>query len=95
LIVTEETKTMVIKNISFLLNSFLSCSTYENIIFCWVMHESSISDSILSSAKFCQQHFQENLYIYMLCRILMWLIRFPLLRRRCRGKIYLYFNDFW
>lgn len=46
-IVTEETKEMVINNICYLLNSFLHCSAYKNIIFCWVMHEQSIIDSIL------------------------------------------------
>ncbi len=46
-IVTDETKKMVLENIGFLLNSFLSCSIYENIIFCWVMHEQSIIDEVL------------------------------------------------
>lgn len=45
--VTEETKTMVIDNICYLLNNFLKCSVYKNIIFCWVMHEQSIIDSII------------------------------------------------
>lgn len=45
--VTEETKSMVIDNICHLLNNFIHCSAYENIIFCWVMHEQSIIDSIL------------------------------------------------
>ncbi len=45
--VTEETKAMVIDNICFLLNSFLHCSAYENVIFCWVMHQQSIIDSIV------------------------------------------------
>lgn len=45
--VTEETKQMVTENICFLLNNFLRCSVYENIIFCWVMHEQVIIDSIL------------------------------------------------
>ena len=45
--VTEETKAMVIDNICFLLNSFLHCSAYENVIFCWVMHQQSIIDSII------------------------------------------------
>ena len=45
--VTEETKEMVTNNICYLLNNFLKCSAYENIIFCWVMHEQSIIDSIL------------------------------------------------
>ena len=37
-LVTEETKEMVIDNICYLLNHFIQCSAYENIIFCWVMH---------------------------------------------------------
>ena len=45
--VTEETKAMVTDNICYLLNSFLHCSAYENVIFCWVMHEQSIIDSIV------------------------------------------------
>ena len=45
--VTEETKAMVIDNICYLLNSFLHCSAYENVIFCWVMHQQSIIDSII------------------------------------------------
>ncbi len=45
--VTEETKTMVVRNICYLLNSFLHCSAYDNVIFCWVMHEQSIIDSII------------------------------------------------
>ncbi len=45
--VTGETKTMVIDNICYLLNNFLKCSVYENIIFCWVMHDQSIINSII------------------------------------------------
>jgi len=45
--VTDETKVMVTNNICYLLNNFLKCSAYENIIFCWVMHEQSIINSIL------------------------------------------------
>ena len=45
-IVTEETKSMVEKNICYLLNSFIHCSAYDNIIFCWVMHERSIIDRL-------------------------------------------------
>ncbi len=48
-VVTEETKAMVLENICFLLNRFLACSEYENIIFCWVMHEQSIVDAVLSA----------------------------------------------
>lgn len=47
--VTDETKKMVIQNICFLLNQFIHCSAYQTIIFCWVMHEQSIIDTILES----------------------------------------------
>ena len=46
--VTEETKQMVLQNICFLLNQFIRCSAYENIICCWVMHEQGIIDEIIS-----------------------------------------------
>ena len=46
--VNEETKKMVTDNICYLLNNFLRCSVYENIIFCWVMHQQEIIDQILS-----------------------------------------------
>ncbi|HJA68049.1 MAG TPA: AAA family ATPase [Candidatus Mediterraneibacter cottocaccae] len=46
--VTDETKRMVIENICALLNNFLKCSAYENIVFCWVMHEQGIIDEILA-----------------------------------------------
>ena len=35
-------------NICYLLNNFIRCSAYENVIFAWVMHEQSIIDRILS-----------------------------------------------
>jgi len=47
-IVTDETKKMVEENIRYILNNFLKCSEYENIIFCWVMHEEHIIESIVS-----------------------------------------------
>lgn len=40
---------MVLQNICFLLNQFLHCSAYENVIFCWVMHEQKIIDTILEN----------------------------------------------
>ena len=46
--VTPETRKMVMENIIFLLNNFLRCPAYENIFFCWVMHEQAILDAILS-----------------------------------------------
>ncbi len=47
--VTDETKAMVTDNICYLLNNFLHCSAYENVIFCWVMHQQKIIDSIIEN----------------------------------------------
>ena len=47
-LVTEETKKMVMDNICYLLNNFLRCPVYENVIFSWVMHEQGILNEILS-----------------------------------------------
>ena len=52
--VTDETKEMVIENICYLLNNFIRCSAYENIIFCWIMHKQSIIDAILSQLSLCE-----------------------------------------
>lgn len=46
--VTAETKKMVLGNIAFLLNSFIRCSAYENIVLCWVMHRQQIIEDILN-----------------------------------------------
>ena len=56
--VTDETKAMVIDNICHLLNNFLKCSVYKNIIFCWVMHEQNIINSIIEKldTKNCTVH---------------------------------------
>ena len=35
-------------NICFLLNQFIRCSAYQNIIFCWVLHEQEILDTLLA-----------------------------------------------
>lgn len=48
---TTETKAMVIDNICHMLNNFLKCTSFENIIFCWVMHEQAIIDDIISRLK--------------------------------------------
>lgn len=47
--VTDETKNMVLNNICFLLNQYIKCSAYENIVFCWVMHEQDIINNILNN----------------------------------------------
>ena len=46
--VTDETKAMVTDNITHLLRNFLVCSAYENVLFCWVLHEQAILDTLLS-----------------------------------------------
>lgn len=38
---------MVMDNICTLLNAYLSCTEFENVLFCWVMHEQAIIDGIL------------------------------------------------
>ena len=55
--VTEETKRMVIGNISAMLNGFLGCTEFENIIFCWVMHEESIIRDILDRLDLSDANF--------------------------------------
>lgn len=47
-VVNDETRRMAMDNITCLLASFLRCSVYENVLFCWVMHEQSTIDEILS-----------------------------------------------
>lgn len=44
---TDETKCVVMDNITYVLNNFIRCPAYENIIFRWVMHEQPIIDAIL------------------------------------------------
>lgn len=46
--VTTETKAMVLDNIAHLLNNFIHCSAYQNVIFCWVLDHQSLIDSVLS-----------------------------------------------
>jgi len=48
-VVTEETKAMVNSNIVHLLNGFLACSEFENVIFCWVLHEQHILDDLINA----------------------------------------------
>lgn len=50
-IVSEENKTMVINNITYLLQSYLNNSGYEYIIFCWVIHQEDIFDQLLEKLK--------------------------------------------
>lgn len=48
-VVTDETKAMVLDNIRHVLGNLLRCSEYDNVIFCWVMHEQQIIDDVLSA----------------------------------------------
>ena len=50
-VVTEETKAMVMDNICHLLNNFLRCGAYENIIFCWVLHQQDIIDELCARLR--------------------------------------------
>ena len=56
--VTEETKRMVQENIVFLLNNFLSCTAYDHVIFCWVLHQQNIIDDLLARLRTdnCEVH---------------------------------------
>ena len=49
--VTEETREMVLENIAFLLNSFLRCTAYDHVIFCWVLHRREIWADLLRRLK--------------------------------------------
>lgn len=46
--VTEVTKRVVLDNICYALNNFLTCGAFENIVFCWVLHRREILDGILA-----------------------------------------------
>ncbi len=46
-LVTDATKAVVFDNICHLLRNFLACPDYDHVVFCWVMHERSILDSLL------------------------------------------------
>ena len=48
----EENRKMVIDNIAYLLNNFLKNPNFENIIFCWVMHQQSIINDILQKLNY-------------------------------------------
>ena len=49
--VTDETKSMVMDNITTLLSRFLACPELDYVIFGWVMHRPEIAQSILERLK--------------------------------------------
>ena len=46
--VTEATKSMVLDNIRHCLLNFIHCADIDTIVFCWVMHQQEIIDTIKS-----------------------------------------------
>lgn len=46
--VTDETRAMVLDNITFMLSRFLACPELDYVIFGWVMHRADIAKSILA-----------------------------------------------
>lgn len=46
-VVNQDTKNMVLDNITHCLNNFIHTPGIENIIFCWVMHKQNIIDQII------------------------------------------------
>lgn len=46
--VTDETRAMVLDNITFMLSRFLACPELDYVIFGWVMHRADIAKSILT-----------------------------------------------
>jgi broad-specificity NMP kinase len=62
--ITDENKGMVMANIHFLLKSYLANSSFDYIIFSWVMHQEEIFDKVLSGL----QEFDFELYkITLIC----------------------------
>ena len=46
--VTAETKAMVMDNIAHMLRGYLACTAVEHVVFCWVMHQQTILDELLT-----------------------------------------------
>ena len=53
----ETNKKMVVKNIQFLLNSFLENPQFEYVIFCWVMDKQEIINDVLSELHISKTQF--------------------------------------
>lgn len=59
-IVNDDTRRMVLDNICFILNSYLRRQEFEYVIFCWVMHQKEIIDSIFD--KLDLQHSETQIF---------------------------------
>lgn len=57
-VMTDETQKLMMDNITFVLNNLIHCSEFDNIVFCWVMHEQAIIDELLSKIDVsdCEVH---------------------------------------
>lgn len=55
-VVNDETKAMVMNNITYILRSYLNCSVYQHVIFCWVMDQQAVMQDILN--RLSEQEFQ-------------------------------------
>ncbi len=64
-VVTQETKALVLDNICYVLNSFLHCSVYEHVIFCWVLHQQELLDELCARLDTRQCRVRK---ISLLCR---------------------------
>lgn len=47
--VTEETKALVQANIATLLGRYLACGAFQNVVFCWVMHQRETVEALLAA----------------------------------------------
>ena len=63
--VNDETRKIVVDNICHLLNNFIHCSVYDNVIFCWVMHEQNIINDIVCRLDLTNCHVKS---ISLICR---------------------------
>lgn len=75
--VTEENKQMVEDNIVRLLGSFLRNSSFQHVIFCWLMHKESIAQRLLAQLR--QEHEFELHRFSLLCST-------DVLRERLAGR---------
>ena len=62
--VTDETRAMVLDNITAMLSRFLACAELDYVIFGWVMHQPEIAESILNRLKL---HGAKKMHYTLLC----------------------------
>lgn len=62
--VTDETRAMVLDNITAMLSRFLACAELDYVIFGWVMHQPEIAESILNRLEL---HGVKKMHYTLLC----------------------------